>query len=154
MKEHFDGNMETRGKPDPVTVEEQLRYTVQYQAWRDARNRPGAPRDPSKLHGVKRMSILNPLPYWEVCASNRNACGSLFKILVHSSWLRDRTTFLSLHCSIGVCESLCPPVRTGSAGTRSITYLLRMPEEQFSLTTFQSYVSINVVVSQLQATFS
>jgi hypothetical protein len=25
MKEHFDGNMETRGKPDPMTGEEQLR---------------------------------------------------------------------------------------------------------------------------------
>jgi hypothetical protein len=24
MKEYFDGNMETRGKPDPVTIEEQL----------------------------------------------------------------------------------------------------------------------------------
>jgi hypothetical protein len=147
MKEHFDGNMETRGKPDPVTIEEQLRNAAQYEAWRDPGNRPGALGDPSKLHGVKRTSILNRLPYWEVCASNRNASGSFIVILVRSSWLRERTTFSSLHYFVGVCRSLCPPIRARSTGRRSITYLLRMFEEQFSLTTFQSYVSIIVVVS-------
>lgn len=72
LKEHFDGNMKTRGKLDPVTIEEQLRYAAQYQAWRDAENRPGAHGNPFKLYGVKRTSIFNRLPYWEVCASNRN----------------------------------------------------------------------------------
>jgi hypothetical protein len=137
-----------------VTIEEQLRNAAQYQAWRDAGNRPGAPGDPSKLHGVKRTSILNRLPYWEVCASNRNASGSFIVILIRSSWLRERTTFSSLHYSVDVCRSLHPPLCARSAGRRSITYLLRMSEEQFSLTTFQSYVSIIVVVSQLQATFT
>jgi hypothetical protein len=154
MKEHFDGNMETRGKPVLVTIEEQLRNAAQYQAWRDAGNRPGAPGDPSKLHGVKRTSILNRLPYWKVCASNRNASGSFIVILVRSSWLRERTTFSSLHYSIDVYRSLRPPLHARSVGRRSITYLLRMSEEQFSLTTFQSYVSFIVVVSQLQATFT
>jgi hypothetical protein len=96
MKEHFDGNMETHGKPDPMTIEEQLRNAVQYQAWRDAGNRPGVPKDPSKLHGMKRTSILKRLPYWEVCASNRNASGSFIVILVRSSWLRERTRLCTI----------------------------------------------------------
>jgi hypothetical protein len=115
MKEHFDGNMETRGKPDPVTGEEQLRNAAQYQAWRDAGNRPGAPGDPSKVHGVKRTSILNRLPYWEVYASTRNAPGSSILILLRSSWLRERTAFSSLHYSVEVYRSLRPPGRARSA---------------------------------------
>jgi hypothetical protein len=63
MKEHFDGNIETRGKPELVTVHKQLHYAAKYQAWRAAGNRPGVPGDPSKVRGVKRTSILNRLPY-------------------------------------------------------------------------------------------
>jgi hypothetical protein len=62
MKEHFDGKIEVHPKPQAVIVHEQLRYVAEYQAWRDARNRPSVPRDPSKVHGVKRKSILNRLP--------------------------------------------------------------------------------------------
>jgi hypothetical protein len=125
-----------------VTGEEQLHNAAQYQAWRDAGNRPGDPGDPSKVHGVKRTSILNRLPYWEVCASTRNAPGSSIVILLRSLWLRERTAFLSLHYSVKVYRSLRPPGRARSARRRSITYVLRMSEEQFSITTFQSYVSI------------
>jgi hypothetical protein len=66
MKDHFDGKVEVREIPSAVSVEEQLCCTQEYQAWRDAKNRAGASRDPSKVHGVKRVSILNRLPYWEV----------------------------------------------------------------------------------------
>jgi hypothetical protein len=69
MKDHFDGKIEVRPKPEAVTVQEQLHHAAEYQAWRDAGNRPGAPGNPSKVHGVKRKSILNRLPYWEVCKS-------------------------------------------------------------------------------------
>jgi hypothetical protein len=57
-----------------MTVHKQLPYAAEYQVWRDAENRPGVPGDPSKVHGVKRTSILNWLPYWEVCTSNHKAC--------------------------------------------------------------------------------
>jgi hypothetical protein len=70
MKEYFDGKMEVRDKPVPVTVQEQLRCAAEYQAWRDAGNKAGAAGDPSKVHGVKRINILNRLPYWEVCNFN------------------------------------------------------------------------------------
>jgi hypothetical protein len=86
--------------------------------------------------------------------STRNAPGSSIVILLHSSWLREKTAFSSLHYSIEVYKSLRPPGRVRSARRRSITYVLRMSEEQFSITTFQSYVSIIGVVSQLQATIS
>jgi hypothetical protein len=66
MKDHFDGKIETHGKPVLVTVQDQIRCATKYQAWRDAGNRPGIPGDPSKVHGVKRLCILDCLSYWEV----------------------------------------------------------------------------------------
>jgi hypothetical protein len=66
MKDHFDGKIERRGKPVPITVQDQIRCATEYQAWRDAGNMAGTPGDPSKVHGVKRLCILNRLPYWEV----------------------------------------------------------------------------------------
>jgi hypothetical protein len=73
MKGHFDGKIEAREKPIPVTVQEQLRCAVEFQAWRDAGNKPGSPGDPSKVHGVKRVCILNRLPYWKVFFSIYNS---------------------------------------------------------------------------------
>jgi hypothetical protein len=55
MKDRFDGKIETRGKPVPVTVQDQIWCATEYHAWRDAGNRAGTPRDPSKVHGVKRL---------------------------------------------------------------------------------------------------
>ena len=74
MKKHFNGALEHRGKPREVTVEEHMQYALEYEAWKQSGNRPGAAGDPSKLHGVKRLSILFRLPYWKVsvtvtCAS-------------------------------------------------------------------------------------
>jgi hypothetical protein len=47
-------------------VEEQLQHAAEYEAWRTAGNTTEAPGNPSKMHGVKRTSILYRLPYWKV----------------------------------------------------------------------------------------
>jgi hypothetical protein len=78
MKDHFDGRLEMRDKPRMVTIEEQLRYAREYQAWKEAGNRPGASGDPSKVHGVKRVNTLFWLPYWEVRNSNLVLCANHF----------------------------------------------------------------------------
>jgi hypothetical protein len=66
MKDHFDGKMEERPKPRSVGVEDQMQHAAQYAAWKASGNREGAAGDPSKVHGVKRLSILYRLPYWKV----------------------------------------------------------------------------------------
>jgi hypothetical protein len=66
MKDHFDGKIEASGKLIPVTVQDQIRCATEYQAYRDVENRVGTHGDPSKVHGIKRLCILNRLPYWEV----------------------------------------------------------------------------------------
>ena len=38
MKEHFNGCMENRSKPRKVTVEDQIRHAVEYEAWKAAGN--------------------------------------------------------------------------------------------------------------------
>ena len=72
LKDHFTGAVEERAQPAAVTVEEQMQHAQQFQAWKEAGNREGAAGDPSKIHGVKRLSTLHTLPYWKVvgtCAS-------------------------------------------------------------------------------------
>lgn len=69
MKDHFDGLMENRSKPRAVTVEEQMQHALQCEAWKAAGNREGAAGDPSKIFGLKRLSILFRLPYWRVSVS-------------------------------------------------------------------------------------
>jgi hypothetical protein len=66
FKDHFNGEVERRPKPGPVSVEEQLRHALEYDSWKAAGNTPGTAGDPSKVHGVKRTSILFRLPYWKV----------------------------------------------------------------------------------------
>jgi hypothetical protein len=66
MKDHFNGRMEVRGKPNVVNANEQVQRATEYQTWLDAGNKDGAAGDPSKIHGVKRRSILHNLPYWKV----------------------------------------------------------------------------------------
>jgi hypothetical protein len=66
MKNHFNGAMENKPKPMAITIEEQLVYAAEYEAWKASRNIKGSANDPSKIHGVKRMSILFRLPYWKV----------------------------------------------------------------------------------------
>ena len=66
MKDHFNNREEGRGPPRVVTAEEQELRGLQYQDWLGKGNREGSDGDPSKIHGVKRRSILNDLPYWKV----------------------------------------------------------------------------------------
>ena len=69
MKDHFNGRVEERGRPTVVTAEEQIERGVQYQDWLGKGNKDGSVGDPSKIHGVKRRSILHDLPYWKVIFS-------------------------------------------------------------------------------------
>ena len=66
MKDHFNGCEEERGKPNVVTAEEQVHRASEYHNWLDEGNKEGGVGDPSKVHGVKRRSILHNLPYWKV----------------------------------------------------------------------------------------
>jgi hypothetical protein len=58
MKCHFNVETEDRPRPRIVTMEEQIQCTVDYEAWKAAGNREGGMGDPSKEHGVKRLSII------------------------------------------------------------------------------------------------
>jgi hypothetical protein len=66
MKEHFNGHKEERPLPRAVSVEEQMQHAADYAVWKAGVSRDGATGDPSKVHGVKRLSILHRLPYWKV----------------------------------------------------------------------------------------
>jgi hypothetical protein len=66
MEGHFNGEAEDRGRPRVVTMGEQMQRAQEFQAWKSAGNRDGAPGDPSREHGVKKLSILFRLPYWKV----------------------------------------------------------------------------------------
>jgi len=71
MKDHFDGQIETRNKPINVTTEEQLAQAMEYQDWLNTGNNYNGVGDPSKEHGVKHRSVLYDLPYWKV---NMHTC--------------------------------------------------------------------------------
>jgi hypothetical protein len=66
MIQNFDGRIEERTKPKKVSGEKQLQYADEYEQWKAVGNKDGAAGDPSKVHGVKRKSILYMLPYWKV----------------------------------------------------------------------------------------
>ena len=74
MNEHFDSKMEVCEKLILVTVQEQLWCATEYQAWKDAGNKASTSGNPSKVHSMKRINILNRLPYWKVCNSNHKSC--------------------------------------------------------------------------------
>ena len=67
MKYHFNGREEDHGKPNEVNAEEQVYKAIEYQKWLDEGYKKNV-GDPSKVHGVKRRSILHNLPYWKVMA--------------------------------------------------------------------------------------
>jgi hypothetical protein len=70
FKDHFNREVESRPKPKAVSMEEQLEHAAEYAAWKVAGNTAGAAGDLSKIHGVKRVSILFRLPYWKVCSTS------------------------------------------------------------------------------------
>jgi hypothetical protein len=66
MKCHFNGKSENRNRPRVVIVEEQMQRATKFEEWKSVGNREGALGDPSKQHGMKRLSTLCHLPYWKV----------------------------------------------------------------------------------------
>ena len=74
MNALFNGREEDREKPTAVTAEEQVQRANEYQKWLDEGNKEGATGDPSKVHGVKRRSILYNLPYWKVMNQSHIHC--------------------------------------------------------------------------------
>ena len=104
MKDHFNSLMENQLKPRPVTVEDQIRHAEEYTAWKAAGNRNGAPEDPSRVHGVKRLSILYRLSYWKVRSPsefsfNMAVAFHILKMLLSWPWL----VLCMIHNVIGIC---------------------------------------------------
>ena len=66
LKDHFNGRIEDQGKPNVVTIDEQVQRATEYQTWFDEGNKKSVVGDPSKTHGVKMRSILHILPYWKI----------------------------------------------------------------------------------------
>ena len=75
MKKHFNCEVESHAKPRAISVKKQLQHIVEYEAWKEASSREGAVGDPSKLYGVKKISISYRLSYWKVnqCDVQRQA---------------------------------------------------------------------------------
>jgi hypothetical protein len=63
FKDHFNREVESRPKRKAVSIEEQFEHAAKYAAWKALGNTTGAASDPSKIHGMKRASILFRLPY-------------------------------------------------------------------------------------------
>jgi hypothetical protein len=66
MVDHFNGQVENQDRPNIVSMEDQLTHAAKYKAWKQAGHREGSVGDPSKVHGVKRTSIMFRLSYWKV----------------------------------------------------------------------------------------
>jgi hypothetical protein len=83
MKDHFNGQVEKKGVPQRVSIEDQLRYNRKYATWKVIGHREDSPGDPSKKHGVKRNCILNTLPYWKVHFSGSRFMIHVCSIVMH-----------------------------------------------------------------------
>ena len=68
LKRAFDRNEELRPPPRPMTSRDIVRYATVRSKWLAAsvHNRPGIEHDPVHQTGVKRLSALYRLPYWQV----------------------------------------------------------------------------------------
>jgi hypothetical protein len=58
MKDHFNGQLETRPKPKIIITYEQLAQVAEYKSWLELGGRDGGIKDPSKEHNVKHLSIF------------------------------------------------------------------------------------------------
>jgi hypothetical protein len=61
------GGPKNRGPLPLKSGNEVLAKVVEYEDWMQNGNQLGSTYDPSKIHGVKRWSILYDLPYFKVC---------------------------------------------------------------------------------------
>ena len=68
MRASFDGKEERRAPPCPLTGRDIMRHAHARERWLNASkdNKPGGDNDPVYQTGVKRLSILYSLPYWQV----------------------------------------------------------------------------------------
>jgi hypothetical protein len=62
----FDGNVELRSPPTPMTGEETARCGIERQEFLRNGGQKNNKEDPVYKHGVKRRSCLDELPYWRV----------------------------------------------------------------------------------------
>ena len=62
----FNNETEVRPATNRMTGREVRQYAEERQRWLDEGGRPNSDNDPVKRHGVKRLSSLYRLPYWEV----------------------------------------------------------------------------------------
>ena len=64
----FDGTEEWRAPPCPLTGHDIMRHAQGREMWLNASrdNKPGGENDPVHQTGVKRLSVLYALPYWQV----------------------------------------------------------------------------------------
>lgn len=64
----FDGTEEWRAPPCPLTGQDIMRHAQGREMWLNASrdNKPGGENDPVHQTGVKRLSALYALPYWQV----------------------------------------------------------------------------------------
>ena len=68
MRRAFDGTEERRAPPCPLTGRDIMRHGHGRERWLNASrdNKPGGENDPVHQTGVKRLSALYALPYWQV----------------------------------------------------------------------------------------
>lgn len=68
LQRAFDGSQESRPPPRQLTGRDIVRYAMRRENWLadSPRNRPGGLNDPVHETGVKRLSALFALPYWQV----------------------------------------------------------------------------------------
>lgn len=68
LQRAFDGSQETRPPPRQLSGRDIVRYARRRENWlaNSPRNRPGGLNDPVQETGVKRLSALFALPYWQV----------------------------------------------------------------------------------------
>lgn len=62
----FGGVGESRAPPPKVTSQEVITWGHSRESWTILRAGP-ASSDPARIHGIKRVSSLFELPYWQVC---------------------------------------------------------------------------------------
>jgi hypothetical protein len=65
----FNGQRECRTRPQPVSGMDVIKYVAWRQSYLDLGGTKGAKNDPVHITGVKRLSALFELPYWQVKCS-------------------------------------------------------------------------------------
>ena len=62
----FNGEEEHRPRPKPMSGEDVIRYAAWRESYLQMGGRENGPNDPVHVTGVKRLSALYELDYWQV----------------------------------------------------------------------------------------